>query len=655
MGRPRDRRWLVASAVLGAFALASCSDGVTEPTLEDVLVDLQVSAAVEGADVSELVIEVTADDLPFALVFNLEVQGGVAEGVIEVPAGPNRLISITAFNADGIETHRGSATVDIQPGENPPLTITLEHLVGDQPIEVVFGGGAVTVTPSSSVIEIGETVQLEATVTDADGNPLDAEVEWATTNPAVATVDEDGTVMGLVPGSASIVAVHQGMAGAAEIVVEGWDEGAALIETDDERIPFILAHEGGEQIAAVVEDGELTAVMYWDGDLEEASQIFMNGEGLPSKVVGNGHIALFENYDLDEGVVDMAVIGPDGEIELLRGIPIPDIDDAALALALSTAASPPGDFIRRGHRAVEITVCAGAALASTGLVATLPACRGVFLDILERVGGVDVSRLRDLDERWSNIQCGTALTFAACKGQIIEGLASAADRIHEELQDREDDIREVETVLVTGYEDLLPLELRRIMEEADMPFHDGTDPPDVQGVYVASPNVVLTTNIPPTHHRYAPPGTRFVDLFVRFSDQRDEDFEIQLATVSMAEESVQETEGTGVLIGEGTRFTVIVETVITDTERGTALGVQVYSGEITPDGIANYHNGIFMRDNFGNEAFIPNNTGRVFWDSSGLAETTTWPGTSPAVEPHAVWESSDALPAVWSSIKEMDR
>lgn len=108
-----------------------------------------------------MVVEVTASDIETPLAFNLTVAEGTASGTITVPAGSDRTITVTASDAKGIDTHQGSVTVDISPGENDPIQITILPLAGDQPIQVVIATLAITITPSAATIAVGETVALQ--------------------------------------------------------------------------------------------------------------------------------------------------------------------------------------------------------------------------------------------------------------------------------------------------------------------------------------------------------------------------------------------------------------------------------------------------------------------------------------------------------------
>jgi len=56
-------------------------------------------------------------------------------------------------------------------------------------------------------LPVGGTIQLTATLTDANGNPVQGLMfEWETSNAAVAVVDQDGMLTALAPGAVTITA-----------------------------------------------------------------------------------------------------------------------------------------------------------------------------------------------------------------------------------------------------------------------------------------------------------------------------------------------------------------------------------------------------------------------------------------------------------------
>src|SRR5258707_14158974 len=55
---------------------------------------LLVRADVSGSSVATLVAEVTAPDIPPALIFNIPLSAGVASGTSSLPAGSNRPLTL---------------------------------------------------------------------------------------------------------------------------------------------------------------------------------------------------------------------------------------------------------------------------------------------------------------------------------------------------------------------------------------------------------------------------------------------------------------------------------------------------------------------------------------------------------------------------------
>jgi len=80
----------------------------------------------------------------------------------------------------------------------------------------------VTVSPSSSSIQAGGSVQLSATAKDAGGATMSGiTLTWTSSNPGVATVSSAGVVKGLAGGSAMVTATAQGVSGKAAVSVTG--------------------------------------------------------------------------------------------------------------------------------------------------------------------------------------------------------------------------------------------------------------------------------------------------------------------------------------------------------------------------------------------------------------------------------------------------
>jgi hypothetical protein len=207
---------IMNAAVLGCALTFTACEPATQPGSG---VSVAITADLSATAATLVVVEVTAPDITTPLVFNIPVVNNIASDTITIPVGSARTITMRAFDAAGLETHRGSATVTVGAGTNPALTLVLTPLNGDQPITATIGHVTIAVTPPTPTVNRGATATLTATITDSNGNPVAGTVSWATRNPGVATVSASGVVTGVAAGQTTVVATYQGAAGAATVTV----------------------------------------------------------------------------------------------------------------------------------------------------------------------------------------------------------------------------------------------------------------------------------------------------------------------------------------------------------------------------------------------------------------------------------------------------
>ncbi|MDQ4079563.1 MAG: Ig-like domain-containing protein, partial [Gemmatimonadota bacterium] len=125
----------------------------------------------------------------------------------------------TSANGVAIVSSSGLVTA-VSPG-SATITATSEGVSGTSSITVTAAPVAtVTVAPSSAAVAVGSTVQLGATLRDANGNVLTGRtVTWSSNNTGVATVNGSGVVSGVSQGSATITATSEGKSGTSSITV----------------------------------------------------------------------------------------------------------------------------------------------------------------------------------------------------------------------------------------------------------------------------------------------------------------------------------------------------------------------------------------------------------------------------------------------------
>lgn len=215
--RSGTRRSRPILALMATAVLLSCGDSATGPD-ESALAALGITANVIGTPIATLVIEVTGEGIGAPLVFNLTVVDGTATGTLRLPPGPARTIYARALDQDGVITHDGQVTIDILPGQNPPVSLPMVSQGGQQPIEIQIGDVMITLQPALVTVAVGFTEMLTTTIRAANGDLLDEAPVWATSDPSVVTVS-GGIVTGVREGTASIVATFAGIAAVAQVTV----------------------------------------------------------------------------------------------------------------------------------------------------------------------------------------------------------------------------------------------------------------------------------------------------------------------------------------------------------------------------------------------------------------------------------------------------
>src|SRR5436309_775715 len=133
-----------------------------------------------------------------------------------------RVITWQSSNS-AIASVNGSGLVSgVAAGGPVTLTATSEGQSGTASVTVTLAPvAAVTVTPSSGTVAIGQTVQLTATPRDASGNPLTGRaISWQSSNSAIASVNGSGLVSGVAAGGpVTITATSEGQSGTAAVTV----------------------------------------------------------------------------------------------------------------------------------------------------------------------------------------------------------------------------------------------------------------------------------------------------------------------------------------------------------------------------------------------------------------------------------------------------
>jgi glucose/arabinose dehydrogenase len=127
---------------------------------------------------------------------------------------------------------------------------------------------SVLISPQSPTIQIGESLQLTATVRDEAGNLLpDRPITWASSDGDIVGVDQTGLVTGLVTGQAIVTGTSEGQEGRSLIMVAGGqpaDPTLELVATGLSSPVFATAPPGDTERLFVVERGGLVRIIRGD-------------------------------------------------------------------------------------------------------------------------------------------------------------------------------------------------------------------------------------------------------------------------------------------------------------------------------------------------------------------------------------------------------
>ena len=209
LGARVDRRIRTIDGLRGFAALAlvatlSCGDGAIEPPPPDPPRPTTVT-------VTPATTQLTALGATVQLTAEVRDQNGqVMAGAAVSWSSSDPMVA--TVDAQGLVTAAGNGTATI--------TATAGSASGSATVSVAQRVSSVTVSPAADTVVAGDTLHLSAEAVDSNGHEIaEAEFEWASSDTAVAVVDEAGLATGVGAGEVEITATSSGVTGRAELVV----------------------------------------------------------------------------------------------------------------------------------------------------------------------------------------------------------------------------------------------------------------------------------------------------------------------------------------------------------------------------------------------------------------------------------------------------
>ncbi len=167
--------------------------------------------------------------------------------------------------------------------------------------------------------------------------------------------------------------------------------------------------------------------------------------------------------------------------------------------------------------------------------------------------------------------------------------------------------------LTNDITELVPQVILDEMRRLGMPIYGGETPPALEGNYLGTPFILVSSNRPDDN-----PGYKFSDYALTLSNQNNEKLRINVDY----DNGLETGKGLGgFVVGKDDKFSVFVRVVSTNFVGSTADFVHVISGQRTEDGVADMYFANFMLDNKGNPdgLWIEEGEGRVVYDEDGFS------------------------------------
>lgn len=197
---------LITAIATGGAVITAASEGKTAV----------VAVTVSVVPIATIVVTPASDNLVVSQTLQLtavakDAQGGTLTG---------RPLSWSSSDAAKATVSSTGLVTGVAPG-TVTITASAEGKSGSSTLTVTPKPvGSVILSPAQVSVEIGQTRQLTAQVTDDQGNPLTGRpITFVSDNSAVATVSATGVVTGIALGAAKITATSEGKTGIADVTV----------------------------------------------------------------------------------------------------------------------------------------------------------------------------------------------------------------------------------------------------------------------------------------------------------------------------------------------------------------------------------------------------------------------------------------------------
>nr|MBP6947632.1 hypothetical protein [Bacteroidales bacterium] len=163
-----------------------------------------------------------------------------------------------------------------------------------------------------------------------------------------------------------------------------------------------------------------------------------------------------------------------------------------------------------------------------------------------------------------------------------------------------------EALLNKKLKSIISPEMMKIIRGEGMPVHYGTNPPNIEGTYLADDQTMKKSSFEDDDS----PGTKYEDEVLTISEQDNEQF---TATLKLETGSYSDTYSV-VISGKEDKFTLYASTEILFDDNTGVNAVLLYSGRIQEGELYDLHSGLFITDK------SYNGLGHIYYEADGVAK-----------------------------------
>ena len=200
--------------------------------------------AVESVTVSPQNLELKVGE---TATLTARIQPSNAQGTLSWTSSNTAVASVANGTVTAVAA--GSATITASAGgKSASCQVTVKAT------QTVVEVESVTLDRHELTLKEGETNRLVATVSPS--NATDKTISWATSNPAIVSVDKEGNVKGVAVGTATVAASHGNLSDACKITVTASAVPVTSISLD--KTTLALAEQDTYQLTATVKPDNAT-------------------------------------------------------------------------------------------------------------------------------------------------------------------------------------------------------------------------------------------------------------------------------------------------------------------------------------------------------------------------------------------------------------